>query len=282
MVQSLQCSYSRFLSPFLNSHRSTLQFQLIIPAEDRRRLMSTRKSPDKLNGPLDCDTYSSGKGCSSECEGRHLDLVELLRFKEGSAFHYPKKPSLVITASPDMGRTASTWAYNAVRLLYRQAGEACDSYWIRSLSKAKLEQRLQTGAHVVVKTHEQGMSSDEFGKLAPMFTNVVVSVRKGFPSDPMWMKAATFTAPFEQVVVDEEKQGKPGALTVLRRLAQHIGIIGLSDSDFKAVDCALMTLPMPRGGSDPVSKLWYFHSRRGGRAMPEAPSAKGKKENKSE
>ena len=92
--------------------------------------------------------------CHSECECRHLDAVERSRFDEGSGFRYPARQSLVVTASRDGSHTASTWAFNAVRLLFRQARLACDSYWVRRLTKEKLERRMATGTHVVVKTHE--------------------------------------------------------------------------------------------------------------------------------
>merc|ERR1739845_252341 len=109
-----------------------------------------------------------------------------------------------------MGRTASTWVFNAVRLLFRQGREACDSYWIRDLSKAKLEQRLQTGAHVVVKTHEwtDNISRAEFEQVAPMFTHVVVSVRDGFAPDPDWMKVATHVTHFEEIIAHDENGKK--------------------------------------------------------------------------
>lgn len=67
----------------------------------------------------------------------------------GTPPRYPDRPRVVIAASRDMSRTASTWAYNAVRLLYRHAKEACDSYWMRQLSREKLEARMRTGAHVL-------------------------------------------------------------------------------------------------------------------------------------
>ena len=71
-----------------------------------------------------------------------------------------------------MGRTASTWVFNAVRLLYRQAQIKCDSYWIRQLTKEKLQQRREIAAVngtppavVLIKTHEQYDTCDiEFEK----------------------------------------------------------------------------------------------------------------------
>mmetsp|Transcript_22352 Transcript_22352/g.36165 ORF Transcript_22352/g.36165 Transcript_22352/m.36165 type:complete len:136 (-) Transcript_22352:101-508(-) len=69
--------------------------------------------------------------------------------------------------------------------------------------------------------------------------------------------------------------GEPGALGVLRALAEHLGLgARLAPGDYRAVDHALMTLPVPRaGGGDPVTKLWPFHARRGGRLPPPPPSS---------
>ena len=47
-------------------------------------------------------------------ECRHLDTVEQRRFSTNE-FRYPSSPALVITASRDGKRCASTWAFNAVR-----------------------------------------------------------------------------------------------------------------------------------------------------------------------
>lgn len=231
------------------------------------RLMDTTGGIDPNgSGPLDC-----GRRCHNpECENRHLDTVEQSRWDKDAGFRYPKKPSLVITASRDMGRTASTWVFNAVRLLFRQANEACDSYWIRSLSKKKLEQRLTTGTHVLVKTHEwtDNISHADFDGIAPMFTHVVVSVREGFQEDPDWMKVATHLTHFEDIVKHDESSGTIGALSVLRGLATHLGITSLSDDDLRAVDYELMTMPIP---GDQTTKFWSFHGRRGGRPKPKAP-----------
>mmetsp|Transcript_127034 Transcript_127034/g.219088 ORF Transcript_127034/g.219088 Transcript_127034/m.219088 type:complete len:248 (-) Transcript_127034:76-819(-) len=212
--------------------------------------------------PLDCPRQRAPPFChNAECEKRHLDEVEQTRWDPDTRFRYPSKPSLVIAASPDMGRTASTWVFNALRLLYRQAGEACDSYWIRSLSRDKLEKRLATGANVLVKTHEN--PSREIERLAPMFSHVVVSVRQGFSEDPNWAKVATYRTQFEQIVA-----GGDATLGVLREMADHLGIVGLSDSDLRAVDYELMTMPIP---GHQTFKTWSFHSRRGGRPQPTAP-----------
>ncbi|CAE7748608.1 unnamed protein product [Symbiodinium sp. CCMP2456] len=195
----------------------------------------------------------------------HLDSIEQRRFAEGSGFRYPDRPHVVITASRDMGRTASTWVYNATRLLFRQAKEACDSYWMRCLDRSKLQHRLETGAHVVIKTHEWTgeMSKSSFDEVSPMFTHVIVSVRQGFAEDPAWMKVATHVIHFEELVAYDkdhpEDLAKIGAISVLRKLANHLGLSSLTEHDLRCVDYDLMTLPMPRFGCDQTTKLWPFH-----------------------
>mmetsp|Transcript_799 Transcript_799/g.3210 ORF Transcript_799/g.3210 Transcript_799/m.3210 type:complete len:316 (+) Transcript_799:38-985(+) len=246
--------------------------------QDDRLMPSTGGVDPNANGPLDCHGSGSevtGPRCHDECEARHLDVVERSRFVEGSGFRYPRKPSIIIAASRDMGRTASTWVFNAVRLLFRQAHEACDSYWMRKLTREKLERRLDTGAHLLVKTHEwtPQVRRADFEALAPMFSAVVVSVREGFEEDPEWMRFATHVIHFEDIVAKDESEGKLGPVEVLRRLAEHLGITGLADSDLRMVDYELMTLPMPRHGNDPTTKHWSFHARRGGRPTPEKPSS---------
>ncbi|CAE7340608.1 unnamed protein product, partial [Symbiodinium sp. KB8] len=132
-------------------------------------------------GPLDCHGHgcaATGTGCHSECECRHLDVIERQRWDANAGFRYPKRPSLVITASRDGQHCASTWAFNAVRLLFRQAKESCDSYWMRHVTREKLQRRLVTGAHVVVKTHEWKGSVEAFEDLKKMLSHVVLSVRE--------------------------------------------------------------------------------------------------------
>ena len=218
-----------------------------------------------------------GRCAESECEHCHLDDVEETRFARPTQYRVPKpeRRALVITASRDMGRTASTWVFNAVRLLFRQAGEACDAYWVRQLSREKLFERLAgRNAHVLVKTHEWAagethmpISPERFEAIRPLFTHVVCSVREGFPPDPNWMRVATHVTNFEEIVVSDGS----GALRVLRGLAEHLGLDGLTDHDLRWVDYRLMTLEIPAHGDVRVSKMWSFHRRRGGRAPPQRP-----------
>mmetsp|Transcript_37977 Transcript_37977/g.80418 ORF Transcript_37977/g.80418 Transcript_37977/m.80418 type:complete len:339 (+) Transcript_37977:82-1098(+) len=232
-------------------------------------------SDESAHGPFDCHGNGSvvtGRRCHSECEARHLDEAESKRFEDGTGFMYPEKPRIIIAASRDMSRTASTWAYNAIRLLYRQAKVACDSYWIRTLTKEKLEKRLETGANVLIKTHEwtDMTRPEKFEKITPLFSNVVVSVRNGFDPDPDWIKYATYQIHFEDIVAKTPADGLT-AVGVLKELAEHLGIEGLTEYDYKIVDYDLNTLPIPAYGVDQTTKHWFFHARRGGRATPEKP-----------
>lgn len=232
---------------------------------------------DPSNGRLDCDGRSgcevTGMACHSECECRHLDTVEQRRFSTNE-FRYPSSPALVITASRDGKRCASTWAFNAVRLLFRQAKEACDSYWLRQVTKEKLDQRVKTGTHVVVKTHEWHGGMEAFEKLKHRFTHVILSVREGFPREETWMSVASHVLHFEKLVAFDtlhpDDESKIGALTVLKDLSEHLGL-SLTQRDLKEVDYELMTLQIPQSGCNQTTKLWPFHGRRGGRPIPKQP-----------
>lgn len=234
-------------------------------AASERLAEETTGVDPKAPARLDC----GGVCHNPECERRHLDAEERCRWDKEAGLRYPRKPSLVITASPDMGRTASTWVFNAVRLLYRQGHECCDSYWMRSLSPAELTDRLSTGAHVVVKTHEWTPEAlRDMDAITSMFTHVIVSVREGFEPEPTWTKFQTHLTHFEQIVAHDKDGQKIGAIDVLRGLADHLGIENLSERDLKSVDHTLMNLPIP---GDQTTKFWSFHGRRGGRPKPTQP-----------
>ena len=117
------------------------RFPGTLPVKQWSHLASPNRSLD--NRPA---IEGLGPYCQeAECEHCHLDEVEESRFQDGGTrfrVPSPEDRKLVITASRDMGRTASTWVFNAVRLLFRQAGESCDPYWIRQLTKEKLFERL--------------------------------------------------------------------------------------------------------------------------------------------
>eukprot|EP00929_Paragymnodinium_shiwhaense_P061672 TRINITY_DN30830_c0_g1_i1.p1 TRINITY_DN30830_c0_g1~~TRINITY_DN30830_c0_g1_i1.p1 ORF type:complete len:276 (+),score=6.80 TRINITY_DN30830_c0_g1_i1:46-873(+) len=237
-------------------------------ADHSDRLMNTSGGSDPpYPAAPDC-----GRVCHNpECEKRHLDEIEVSRWQNESFFQYPRRPQVVVTASRDMGRTASTWVFNAVRLLFRQAHEACDSYWIRELSRDKITRRLATGAHVLVKTHEwtDNITEAQFDAVSPLFTQVIVSVRQGFQPDPAWMAVATHVTHFEDIVAHDESGQKIGAVKVLKELAAHLGITSLTDNDFCQIDYALMAMPIP---GDQTTKFWSFHGRRGGRPQPSEPT----------
>lgn len=227
--------------------------------------MSASQPSKEPPADLDC---KEGLHCKNyECERRHWDEMEQALQKTKKS-NNSDQTNVIITASPDMGRTASTWVFNAVRLLYRQAGEACDSYFIRCLRPEKLRHRLESpeaSPHVLIKTHEITENVQVFEReVLPFVTHVIVSVREGFPRDELWSKYARFVTKFDEIVNQPIK--------VLRELATYLGITDLSsltDRDLRQVDYQLMTLPIP---GNQASKFWSFHSRRGGRSPPPAPS----------
>lgn len=233
------------------------------------------------SSPLDCP---KGLSCTDyECEWRHLDAIEQ-QGRDGSnstlssttcsssCFASPDRPKLIITSSCDMGRSASTWVFNAVRLLHRKARIRCDSYWIRELTPPKLHRRIATAvaaaaANVLIKTHEwtdTRVTREMFEKeLCPLFTHVIVSVRQGgFPVDPHWMAVATLVVRYETIVLENPcNNPNVGSLSVFRNMANHLGITNLTDEQLVQVDYELMTLPIP---GDQSTKFWSFHQRRGG------------------
>ncbi|CAB9517895.1 CONTAINS InterPro DOMAIN s Phosphoglycerate mutase (InterPro IPR013078), PRIB5 (InterPro IPR012398) [Seminavis robusta] len=223
-------------------------------------MSSLQRTTSSLDCPrsLDCSDY--------ECELRHLDLKEQT-IPVAQKKHVQR---CIVTASLDMGRTASTWVFNAVRLLFRQAEQPCDSYWIRELDPTKIQKRLQHSRAVLIKTHEftDYMFPGEFQKtVKPLLTHVIVSVRKGpqFPPDPAWMEVATLVIDYENIVLENTQQNLTvGSLKVLSDMATHVGL-SLSSHQLKEVDYQLMTLPIP---GDQSTKFWPFHSRRGGRICP--------------
>ena len=236
------------------------------------------------SSPLDCP---AGLECSDfECEGRHLDEIEQqlhqrppTRPLEGS--QAKQQPQVIVTASRDMGRSASTWLFNAVRLLYRQAAIAnhnddttplCDAYWIRQLTAPKIRERVQFAQKrdptsvVLIKTHEftDYLSKTGFTRdIRPWLTQILVSVRQGMAPDPAWLRKATHVVQYEDIVQH--------AVEVLRTLASHLGISScLKEEDLQNVDYTLMTLPIP---GNQATKFWSFHARRGGRPVPTLPNS---------
>lgn len=232
---------------------------------------------------LDCP---SGLACNDyECEFRHLDAEEQqLRRTASEASHHTctyssrnEAPKVIITASRDMGRSASTWVFNAVRLLLLHAGVFCDSYWIRDLTAEKIQERIQSATDnhssvILIKTHEYTRNNDIFHQhIRPFLSNIIVSVREGFQPDQLWMEQATHIIPYEEIVIPNPTyDASIGAMAVLQNLANHLRI-STSYEQLCQTDYQLMTLPIPGNQS---TKFWSFHGRRGGRSVPNPPPQK--------
>jgi len=202
--------------------------------------------------------------CHAECERRHLDGVEQTR---DSSWAWPEQPHIIVCAGPE--RSGSTWLYNAVRLLHRRGRVPLDSYWMHTLSEDKLTQRLQSGAHVCIKTHEW---EPEYREMVPRLSKHIVimhrdlrgvvasyrrlgwaaSLPRKYVDDHMqWRNHATLDIKYENVIRDGKSQ--------LAELASHLGLAP-SDEDVAAVHRELTDLQSSSGGGvDQVSKLWPGH-----------------------
>lgn len=233
---------------------------------------------------LDCP---SGLACNDyECELRHLDAEEQqLRRTASEASHHTctyssrnEAPKVIITASRDMGRSASTWVFNAVRLLMLHAGVLCDSYWIRDLTAEKIQERIQSAtdnhsAVILIKTHNYTSDNHEifYRKILPLLSNIIVSVRRGFEPDLFWMEHVTHVVSYETIVIHNPTyDASVGAMSELQNIAQRLRI-STSYEQLCQVDYQLMTLPIPGNQS---TKFWSFHGRRGGRSVPNPPPQK--------
>lgn len=219
-----------------------------------------RASCVAMGSSADC----TGGMCHAECEQRHLDSIEVTRDERWS---WPEKPKVIICAGPE--RSGSTWLYNAVRLLYRQASTPCDSYWVRTLSEDKVQKRLEQGAHVCIKMH---VWEPEYERWLPAaaqhillthrdLRGVVASYRRAgwcYQLDPkyvddhmQWRRICSMDLGYEDLVRD--------GLASLKALALHIGV-ELPPAGLEKVHEALKDLKNERGGGvDQITKLWPGH-----------------------
>lgn len=209
---------------------------------------------------LDCD----GSSCFAECELRHLDEFEsALRGATSSS----SQPKLVICAGPE--RSGSTWLYNAVRHLYSSTQVPCDSYWIHCLSKKKLQERLQEGRVVVVKTHKYYSDYDDwlfdFSPIVLLthrdLREVLASyVRVGWANTipdsyvqhhMQWLKHASLDLSFEEIVSSPHSS--------LAKIASTIGLTNVGEQELQQVKQRVDSLKAPATTVDQVTKMWPSH-----------------------
>lgn len=226
-----------------------------------------------------------GTRCGNgECENLHLYDKD----REREVVLPPGGGKLVICAGPE--RSGSTWLFNAVRLMLQASGQRTHSYWLHTVTAAKLAARRGDGrCHVIVKTHEWSDAWDPATADLIFLTereecDVVNSyLRAGWLPHSLpylkqymegyldghlaWRSIAHAVVPFGDLV---DVGGREVAW--LGCLADLMGVSA-------AVDCAAVSrdvknLPIPSwGGPDPVSKLWPKHI--GGADEPRKRSLSG-------
>ena len=233
---------------------------------------------------MDCD----GSFCHAECELRHRDNIEtsLRRDRDNPAVQSHVQPyrhsNVVICAAPE--RSGSTWLYNAIRLLYRDFGMICDSYWIHALRKDKIEERLheaeRVGGIVLIKTHEWHESYGNW--LVQTFRptillthrdlrGVIKSYRRvgwshnlptNYVEDHLkWKDVCALDLKYENIVSDGMAQ--------LQVLAQHLigrNVCSTRQDTIERVHVQLLNLDKASdggfGGGDgvnQVTKMWPYH-----------------------
>ena len=116
-----------------------------------------------MNPTLDCTQFENTKWCwNGECEYRHLsDSEKALRQNKGtelskkchSFLNQLNDPKLIIAAGPE--RSGSTWLYNAIRLLFLHSNLCINSYWIHSITTAKILKRSQSLTKSIKNAEEE-------------------------------------------------------------------------------------------------------------------------------
>lgn len=230
---------------------------------------------------MDCN----GTNCHAECELRHLDDVEkVIRCRPFSG--KPECSHLILCAAPE--RSGSTWLYNAVRLLCRDADIVCDSYWIHTLTPSKIQQRLdhlcagveRRGGIVLIKTHEWRDDYNDWlvERFHPTIflthrnlVGVVKSYRRvgwaytlppNYVHDHLkWRKVSSLDLKYEDIV------GNSTVLHVLEQLSQQVHEVSgrdVSKSIIEQIHEQLIKLDdLPgyscRGGPNQITKVWPGH-----------------------
>jgi len=221
---------------------------------------------------MHCDEYvRTGKCFDGECEYLHKP-----RGDEASS-NGTKNALLVISCGPE--RTASTWLFNSIRLLFEYSKQPVDSYWIHNISQEKLESRgfkQKDSHHLLIKTHDYPNEwnvnqadliftthrnivevAESYVRLGwlPLHLPLLISHFRRYEADHLkWRDKATLNFSFEEISSDKK--------TCLKKIAQKLAEKGIDCQDVvNKVYEAVEELEAPKGRSspDPVSKLWPNH-----------------------
>ncbi|KAK9868184.1 hypothetical protein WJX84_006116 [Apatococcus fuscideae] len=210
-------------------------------------------------------SWDGGRCYNGECEGLHL-TQEQQAIRSSWAPSSDAPSTLIIAAGPE--RSGSTWLFNAVRLLYEDAQQPLDSYWMTHVTTKKLHQRghRQPGSHhILVKTHGWSNNWDTSSADHILLTHRHLSgvlrsyQRVGWAFDipesyiqehQQWKAVAHADFAFEEIIQQP--------LVELQKLAQQLSL--LEQVDLGRVQSKLDGLQAPASGPpDPVSKLWPQH-----------------------
>lgn len=181
-------------------------------------------------------------------------------------------------------RSGSTWMFNAVRLLYRQAQVACDPYWIRILTEEKLSLRLQGGADVLVKTHSwwpwYNAMLSRLQQDVALETVVVLTHRdlRGVRASVERLRWLPTTMPIPRSWVDDHMEWRDVAtldiayedivnngLATLERLAAALRL-HIKRRDAAEVLAELASLAAPKRGINRTTKILRQHREQRGNA----------------
>ncbi|CAL8469999.1 g9541 [Coccomyxa elongata] len=208
-------------------------------------------------------SWSGGTCYDGECEGLHED-PDVRR--EQQTWQRPEKGKLIIAAGPE--RSGSTWLFNAIRLLYQDAKEPLDPFWITSVTEEALVQRgagQEGHPHVLVKTHRWSNGWDhavadhiflthrDLRGVLSSYQRVgwAYDIPDSYVAEHMqWRDIAHHDFAFEDIIDDAEQQ--------LKILAKALSVS--HKVDIKSVAERVDALKAPAGGPpDPVTKLWPRH-----------------------
>lgn len=171
------------------------------------------------------------------------------------------------TTSKGPERSGSTWLFNAVRLLLKNAHIPYDPYWITNLDQQKIQQRRQYAQdrHVVIKTHYWSddwdvSQADHIFLTHRDLHGVVASYKRvgwafNIPDSyvqehQQWRAVAQRDVAYENIM--SQPLVELQALAEVLDIAQQVSVAEVNEE--------LRSLkPAYRGAPDPVSKLWPGH-----------------------
>lgn len=182
-----------------------------------------------------------------------------------------KKTGQRLVVAAGMSRSASTWQFNALRLLLESSGESVYSFWIEDWDPEKARQ----ARILLVKIHQispaladaawrsftchrdlrdVAVSSADLARADGYDVDTVALIREIREAHEFWARESVLDAPYERIVTDPE--------SVLKRIAAWIGT-PITEVKAQHLCQALTSLSdgeVPPGGPhNPVTLLHQQH-----------------------